>query len=189
MSEAGLQSIKIAVFGGGCFWCTEAVFKMLKGVRSVTPGYAGGIKDKPSYEEVISGRTGHAEVVRIEYDPALISFKDLLTVFFATHDPSTLNRQGNDVGAQYRSLILYADEGEKQEAEDFIRELNSSSPEGKPAVTKVEPLREFFEAENYHKDYYEKNPGNPYCEIVINPKLQKVQEKFAALLKSQDKNQ
>ncbi len=181
---------KIAVFGGGCFWCTEAVFKMLKGVISVTPGYAGGASmgsaSKPTYEEVCSGRTGHAEVVRIEYDPAIIPFKTLLTVFFATHDPTTMNRQGNDVGTQYRSTILYADEEQKNEAERFIKELNESHPDGKPIVTKVEPLKEFFEAENYHKDYYARNPGNPYCEVVINPKLEKVQQKFAELLKESE---
>lgn len=187
--------MKIAVFGGGCFWCTEAVFNMLKGVVSVTPGYAGGtppavrqLAEKPSYEDVVSGKTGHAEVIRIEYDPVLISFRDLLTVFFATHDPTTLNRQGNDVGTQYRSVILYADEEQKREAENFIGELNASSPEGKPIVTQIEPLGEFFEAEEYHKDYYRKNPANPYCEIIINPKLQKVQEKFAALLRVQEKS-
>lgn len=178
------DEIKIAVFGGGCFWCTEAVFKMLKGVHSVTPGYAaGGTKGKPTYEEVLSGATGHAEVIKIKYDSALISFRDLLTVFFATHDPTALNRQGNDIGTQYRSIILSVDEEQKREAEEFIHELNASSSEGKPIMTKIEPLREFFEAEEYHKDYYERNPGNPYCEVIISPKLQKVQEKFAELLK------
>ena len=161
---------------------------MLKGVVSVTSGYAGAPptdspQKPPTYEEVCSGRTGHAEVVRIEYDPAYMSFRDLLTVFFATHDPTTLNRQGNDMGTQYRSTILYADEEQKNEAERFIKELNESHPGGYSIVTKLEPLKEFFEAENYHKDYYARNPGNPYCEVVINPKLEKVQQKFAELLK------
>ena len=174
-----------AVFGVGCFWCTEAVFGMLKGIKSVTPGYAGGLTGSgqaPTYEEVSSGETGHAEVIRIEYDPAQISFHDLLTVFFATHDPNTRNRQGNDVGTQYRSVILYASDEQKQEAERFIGELNASSKEGAPVVTEVKPLDRFYEAEEYHKDYYARNPKNRYCEVVINPKLKKVQEHFAELL-------
>ncbi len=187
---------KIAVFGGGCFWCTEAIFAMLKGVVSVTPGYAGGPSTssgtkKPTYEEVCSGRTGQAEVVKIEYEPDKISFRDLLTVFFATHDPTTLNRQGGDVGTQYRSIILYTDEEQKREAEKFIEELmgstsspqNDSKEEEAAIVTEVKPLDKFYEAEDYHKDYYKKNPGNSYCQVVINPKLEKVQEKFAKLLK------
>jgi len=171
-----------AIFGGGCFWCTEAVFKMLKGVQSVVPGYAGGTKEKPTYEEVSSGRTGHAEVIKIEFDPAAISYRELLTVFFATHDPTTLNRQGADVGTQYRSVIFYTDESQKEEAGKFIAELNASSKEGNPVVTEVKPLGNFYEAEEYHKDYYKNNPQNSYCEVVINPKLKKVQKEFAALL-------
>ena len=205
--------IKIAVFGGGCFWCTEAVFsagggsayggKMLKGVISVTPGYAGGPKPvegrRPTYKEVCSGNTGHAEVIRIEYEPDKISFRDLLTVFFATHDSTTPNRQGGDIGTQYRSIILYSDKEQKEEAERFIKELNASSEVGEPTptskavgaptqkgvgvVTEVQPLKQFFEAEDYHKDYYAKNRENSYCQVVINPKLEKVQEKFSELLK------
>lgn len=171
-----------AVFGGGCFWCTEAVFQMLKGVVSVAPGYAGGAKENPTYEEVSSGDTGHAEVIRIEYDPAQISYCDLLTVFFATHDPTTLNRQGNDVGPQYRSVILYANDAQRQEAERFIEELNTSSAEGAPVITEVQPLERFWEAEDYHRDYYRQNTKKPYCQIVINPKLKKVKEQFARLL-------
>lgn len=181
------QKNKIAVFGGGCFWCTEAVFKMLKGVISVMPGYAGGTKENPTYEEVCGGATGHAEVIRIEYDPKKISFRDLLTVFFATHDPTTPNRQGNDVGPQYRSIILYTDDSQKKDAENFVQELNASHKEGKTIVTEIKPLDRFWEAENYHRDYYAKNRENPYCEVVINPKLQKVQEKFAELLKANEK--
>lgn len=173
---------KIAVFGGGCFWCTEAVFKMLKGVTSVAPGYAGGTAENPTYDEVFSGATGHAEVIRIEYNPAQISFNDLLTVFFATHDPTTLNRQGNDVGTQYRSIILYANESQQKEAKEFIRQLNMSHPDGQPVATTVEPLTQFYEAEDYHKDYYAKNSGKSYCQLVINPKLEKVQQQFADLL-------
>lgn len=175
---------KVIIFGGGCFWCTEAVFKILKGVISVTPGYSGGTKEKPTYAEICGGKTGHAEVVRIEYDPKMISLNDLLTVFFATHDPTTPNRQGADVGTQYRSVIFYSDDEQKQEAEKFIKDLNASNEKGAVIVTEVKPLKNFFEAENYHKDYYAKNKGNPYCQVVINPKLEKVQEKFSELLKS-----
>lgn len=177
-----MEETKTAVFGGGCFWCTEAVFKMLNGIVSAVPGYAGGEKENPTYDDVCGGTTGHAEVIRIEYDSEKISFKNLLTVFFATHDPTTRNRQGNDVGTQYRSIVLYTDESQKKEAEVFIKELNDSSKDGKPIVTEVEPLTKFFEAENYHKDYFARNKENPYCEIVINPKLEKVQKEFAELL-------
>ena len=156
---------------------------MLKGIISVTPGYSGGMKEKPTYEEVCSGRTEHAEVVRIEYDPKQIAFRDLLTVFFATHDPTTPNRQGADIGTQYRSGIFYSDDEQKQEAEKFIKELNASREKGEAVVTELAPLKNFYEAENYHKDYYAKNKGNPYCQVVINSKLEKVQEKFAELLK------
>lgn len=172
-----------AVFGGGCFWCTEAVFKMLKGVSSVTSGYAGGTTENPTYMQVTEGGTGHAEVIKIEYDPALVSFRTLLTVFFASHDPTTLNRQGADVGTQYRSIILATTPKQEEEAKQFILELNSSSNMGAPVVTEVVPLQKFFEAEDYHKDYYAKNKQiNRYCEIVINPKLEKVQKEFASLL-------
>jgi len=173
----------IAVFGGGCFWCTEAVFRMLRGVISVTPGYAGGTLPNPTYEQIFGGKTGHAEVVRIEYNPFDISYNDLLTVFFATHDPTTPDRQGNDIGTQYRSLILYTADEQKAQAEQFIKHLNESTPEGAPIVTAVEPLEQFYEAEDYHKNYYTRNTAQPYCQIVINPKLEKVQKQFAALLK------
>ena len=175
---------EIAVFGGGCFWCTEAVFKMLRGVSSVLPGYAGGTTEDPTYEQVASGRTGHAEVIQITFDPKQITFRDLLTVFFASHDPTSLNRQGNDVGTDYRSIILYTTDAQKKEVEAFVRELDASNEHGKQIVTELVPLRHFYEAENYHKDYFATHPGNPYCEIVINPKLEKVQQKFAELLKT-----
>src|SRR5262245_29803978 len=168
------QKTESAVFGGGCFWCTEAVFDELRGVVSVMPGYAGGSVKNPTYEQVCSGRTGHAEVIRIEFDPSQIAFKDLLTVFFATHDPTTLNRQGNDVGTQYRSVVLNANEKQKQEAEQFIKELNGSLPRGQPVVTEVKRLDEFYEAEEYHRKYYENNPYQPYCQIMIPPKLHKL---------------
>lgn len=179
------------ILGGGCFWCTEAVFTVLKGVSSVLPGYAGGPETArdtkaPSYELVSSGTTSYVEVIKIDYDPAVISFADLLTVFFASHDPTTLNRQGNDVGPQYRSAIFYlgSEHSEhKSLAENFIAELNASSAEGKPIVTEISPLGKFFQAEAYHLDYYARNKDAPYCELVINPKLEKVQKKFAELLR------
>ncbi len=171
-----------AIFGGGCFWCTEAVFKMMKGVLKVSPGYSGGTKENPTYDEVCTGTTGHAEVVYIEYDPALVKYTDLLTVFFGSHDPTTLNRQGNDVGTQYRSVIFYTTETQKSETEKFIADINASSTEGKKVVTEVVPFEKFYEAENYHHDYFATHPGNPYCEVVINPKLEKVQKNFANLL-------
>lgn len=170
---------EIAVFGGGCFWCTEAVFQQLKGIISVMPGYAGGTLANPTYEQVSSGTTGHAEVIKIEFDPARISYDDLLTVFFATHDPTTLNRQGNDTGPQYRSVILYSSDRQKAEAEKYIGALKA---DGLNVVTEVKPLGEFYAAEEYHRNYYKNNSDAPYCQIIIEPKLQKVQEKFYALL-------
>lgn len=168
--------MKKIYFGGGCFWCTEAVFKMLKGVSKVLPGYMGGTVPNPTYEQVCGGKTGHAEVVLVEYDPNIIKLEDLLTVFFASHDPTTKDRQGNDVGTQYRSVIFYEDQ--KEIIEKFVKDL------GIPAVTELEPAVTFYEAEDYHKDYYDNFKGNPYCEIIINPKLEKVQKKFANLLKT-----
>ena len=170
------------VFGGGCFWCTEAVFKMIKGVRVVVPGYAGGNVKNPTYEQVSNGNTGHAECVKIEYDPAIVPFRSLLTVFFGSHDPTTRNRQGADVGTQYRSVVFYTTPTQKEATEKYIAEINVSNKLGSPVVTDVEPLDIFYEAEDYHKDYFASNPGNPYCEIVINPKLEKVQKEFANLL-------
>ena len=173
---------QVAVFGGGCFWCTEAVFTMLRGVISVAPGYAGGTVANPTYEQVSSGTTGHAEVIRFEYDPSLISYDDLLNVFFATHDPTTLNRQGNDVGPQYRSVIFTTTPEQKAAADMFITNL-SALHEGAPIVTAVQPLDHFWPAEDYHQKYYEHHRDAMYCQVVIDPKLQKVQEKFAELLK------
>jgi peptide-methionine (S)-S-oxide reductase len=177
--------IEKAVFGGGCFWCTEAVFKMLKGVSKVLPGYAGGTVPNPTYEQVSAGNTGHAEVIYIEYDPEQVKYRDLLTVFFGSHDPTTINRQGDDVGEQYRSVIFYTTPEQKEEAENFIKEINNSNLSGSPVVTTVEPLKEFYEAEDYHKDYFAKNKNAPYCQVVINPKLEKVQKQFAELLNTE----
>ena len=179
---------EVAVFGGGCFWCTEAVFKMLKGVSSVLPGYAGGDMPNPTYEQVSNGNTGHAECVKIDYDPSQVNYHDLLLIFFGSHDPTTVNRQGNDVGTQYRSIIFYTTPEQKAVAEKFITDINASNKMGAPVVTDLEPLKEFYVAEDYHRDYFAKNPGNPYCSIIINPKLEKVQKEFAELLKTHGKN-
>ncbi|MES3030844.1 MAG: peptide-methionine (S)-S-oxide reductase MsrA [Patescibacteria group bacterium] len=180
------MSTEIAVFGGGCFWCTEAVFQMLRGVSSVSPGYAGGTVKNPTYEQVSNGNTGHAEVIHIEYDPAVVKYFDLLTVFFGSHDPTTLNRQGNDVGTQYRSVIFYTTPGQKIDAEKCIADINASNSEGKPIVTEITPLDAFYKAESYHEDYYARNKEAPYCQVIINPKLEKVQKEFADLLKANE---
>lgn len=172
-----------AVFGGGCFWCTEAVFERLRGVVSEMPGYAGGRRPNPTYEQVCTGATGHAEVVKVEFDSEQISFRDLLAVFFATHDPTTPNRQGNDVGTQYRSVILYTTEDQKREAEAFLRELRDAGHFQQPIVTELQPLEAFYEAEPYHQKYYQRNASAPYCQFVITPKVGKFQERFQRLLK------
>jgi peptide-methionine (S)-S-oxide reductase len=182
------QKIEVAVFGGGCFWCTEAVFERLKGVVSVMPGYAGGTVANPTYEQVCTGQTGHAEVARVEYDPARISYNDLLVVFFATHDPTSLNRQGADVGTEYRSVIFYTTDGQRRDAEALINQLNDSDPAGKRIVTEVVALKAFYQAENYHREYYRSNSLAPYCQIVIDPKLRKLHKQFSALLKSSGMN-
>ena len=178
----------IAVFGGGCFWCTEAVFDELRGVQSVVSGYAGGTTKSPTYEHVCSGQTGHAEVIKIEFDPSQISFRDLMTVFFATHDPTTLNRQGNDTGTQYRSAILYANEEQKQQAATFIQELEAAKTFKNPVVTTLEPLAEFYPAEDYHQKFYANNPYQAYCQYTIPPKMNKLHKQFSQLLKSHGKS-
>jgi len=171
---------KVAIFGGGCFWCTEAIFQNLRGVLNARPGYAGGELAEPTYEQVSSGKTGHAEVTRIEFDPSIISYDDLLTVFFATHDPTSLNRQGNDIGTQYRSIVLYFDDEQKAAAEAYIKKLNTDSD--KPLVTEVKPLTNFYEAENYHRNYYLSHQDEPYCRFVIAPKLEHLRERFKNLV-------
>lgn len=170
--------------GGGCFWCLEAIFSRLNGVHSVETGYAGGSHPNPDYHQVCSGKTGHAEVIKLEYDPNIISYKDLLDVFFYVHDPTTINRQGNDIGEQYRSMILYTSEAQRKEAEEYITRLTSTGKQGKPVVTELRPLARFHPAENYHQDYFAKNECQPYCRIVISPKLEAFSRKFAHLLKT-----
>lgn len=172
----------VAVFAGGCFWCTEAVFLKLRGVSSVLPGYTGGHVQNPTYEQVSSGTSGHAEAIKFEFNPEEISYRDLLEVFFATHDPTTLNQQGNDIGPQYRSAIFYADAKQKQLAEKIVIELEEAKAYPNPIVTTTEPLGEFYEAEDYHKNYFERNQGQPYCQVIIAPKLKKFKEKFASLI-------
>ena len=178
---------EMAVFGGGCFWCTEAVFDEVRGVHSVVSGYAGGATKNPTYEQVCSGQTGHAEVIKIEFDPTEISFRDLMTVFFATHDPTTLNRQGNDAGTQYRSVILYTDDEQKRQAAAFIRELDDAKTFRNPVVTTLEPLAEFYPAEDYHQKFFANNPFQSYCQYTIPPKLNKLHKQFSELLKSHGK--
>jgi len=180
MKESTLQ---IAVFGGGCFWCGEALFERLKGVESVLAGYAGGTKENPTYKEVYSGEAGHAEVIQVEYDPAIISYDTLLSVFFSTHDPTTLNRQGDDVGPQYRSAVFYTDEKQKDDAEKFVKKLKEEKVFENPIVTEIKPLTKFYEAEGYHQEYYKNNKEAPYCKVVIDPKIQKLQAAYAHLLK------
>ena len=172
---------EIAVFGGGCFWCTEAVFGVLKGVTSTTSGYAGGESLNPTYESVSSGKTGHAEVLKIEFNPEGISYRDLLTVFFASHDPIIRNRQGADVGTQYRSIILYSTLDQKSEAEKYIQEIDTTD---KPIATEVKKLDMFYQAETYHQNYYEGHQDLAYARAVIKPKLEKVEQEFKELLKT-----
>ncbi|HTL39514.1 MAG TPA: peptide-methionine (S)-S-oxide reductase MsrA [Methylomirabilota bacterium] len=179
------NKLATAVFGGGCFWCTEAVYRQLKGVESITSGYAGGTVPNPTYEQVSSGRTGHAEAIQIDFNPDEISFKDILNVFFATHDPTTLNRQGNDVGTQYRSAIFYTDTTQRDQALEFISQLTKDEIYDDPIVTEVVPLDKFWPAESYHQRYYETNQNKPYCQLVISPKIAKLRAKFAPLLKSE----
>ncbi len=174
---------EIAVFGGGCFWCTEAVFSQLKGVLSVISGYAGGTMRNPTASDVYTGTTGHAEVARIEFDPGVISYDTLLTVFWIVHDPTSVNKQGNDIGTEYRSIIFYTTGEQKKAVEESIKNLKIGKVFDRPIVTEVKPLVKFYEAEDYNQDYYTKNYGNPYCEYVISPKISHLREKFSSLLK------
>ncbi|HEX2962724.1 MAG TPA: peptide-methionine (S)-S-oxide reductase MsrA [Ignavibacteriales bacterium] len=177
------DNYEVATFGEGCFWCTEAVFQRLEGVISVESGYSGGTVKDPSYLEVCSGRTGHAEVSRITFDPKKISFDELLEVFFKTHDPTTLNRQGADAGPQYRSVIFYHDDEQKRKAEEYKSKLEAEKIFDDPIVTEIAPAKEFYKAEEYHQNYYNNNPVQPYCTFVITPKLGKFRQIFAGKLK------
>jgi peptide-methionine (S)-S-oxide reductase len=181
MSES--SSYKVATFGSGCFWCTEAVFEKLKGVESVVSGYSGGTTINPTYQEVTTGRTGHAEVTQIKFDPNIISFEELLEVFWKTHDPTTLNRQGNDIGTQYRSIIFCHSEDQQKLAEEYKRKLEEAKIFDDPIVTEITAFDKFYIAENYHQDYYEQNKSQPYCSFVITPKVEKFKKVFKDKLK------
>ncbi len=176
---------QLATLAGGCFWCLEAVYNELRGVESVVSGYAGGHDLSPTYEAVCSGTTGHAEVVQIAYDPDMVSFRELLEVFFTIHDPTTLNRQGNDVGTQYRSAVYFHDEEQRLIADEVIEEMTVAEVWDDPIVTEVTALDMFFEAEEYHQRYFEKNPFQPYCFVVVRPKVSKFRKKFVSKLKKQ----
>ena len=181
MTGAGGR-LETATLAGGCFWCLDAAYRALAGVVSVESGYAGGHAENPTYEEVCTGRTGHAEAVRIEYDPAVITYRDLLEIFFSIHDPTQLDRQGADVGTQYRSAVFYHDEGQKQAAEAIIAELEGAGAYDDPIVTEVSGLGAYYPAEDYHQDYFRQNPNHGYCQVVVSPKLAKFRAKYAARL-------
>jgi peptide-methionine (S)-S-oxide reductase len=176
------SNLDTAVFGAGCFWCVEAIFQNLKGVQSVESGYSGGTVENPSYKEVCTGTTGHAEVAKIIFDPSVISYDELLEVFWTTHDPTTLNRQGADVGTQYRSVIFYLNDKQKESAEKSKKEIAPQIWDD-PVVTEINPLTNFYKAEDYHQNYYNENPDQSYCKYVINPKLEKFRKKFNEKLK------
>jgi len=176
-------NIETIVLGGGCFWCTEAVFLKIEGVLKITSGYSGGTTENPTYEQVCTGKTGHAEVLKIEYDPEIVTLETLLDIFFTIHDPTTLNRQGKDVGTQYRSIILFTTNEQKEKAVNFIKNIQKKFD--KVIVTEIKQLTAFYPAETYHQNYYEKNPNNPYCAFQIPGKLAKVEKKFRTFLKSE----
>lgn len=179
------KNLETATFGGGCFWCTEAIFKRLKGVISVTSGYTGGRKENPSYKEVSSGTTGHAEAVQISFEPMIISFRHLLEIFWATHDPTTLNCQGGDIGSQYRSVIFYHNDKQKEAAITSKRRLEKEKVFKNKIVTEIVPYETFFPAEEYHQDYFDQNKTNPYCSLVISPKIRKLLTKFGKDVKAE----
>ncbi|MDH5532159.1 MAG: peptide-methionine (S)-S-oxide reductase MsrA [Candidatus Bathyarchaeota archaeon] len=178
-SKTGFSRQKeVATLGGGCFWCTEAVFSELKGVEKVEPGYSGGAISNPTYEKVSNGKTGHAEVVQITFDPSVISFEEILEIFFTMHDPTTLNRQGADVGTQYRSVIFYHNNEQKAIAEKVIKEINGAKIWNASIVTQIEPFKVFYKAEDYHDEYFKRNPEKPYCQLVIAPKIAKLRQHY-----------
>ncbi len=183
MSAHSDRHAAVATLAGGCFWCTEAVFAQLEGVREVVSGYTGGFVPDPTYEHVCDGTTGHAEAVQVTFDPEVISYRDLLEVFFATHDPTTKDRQGHDVGSQYRSAVFVHDDDQRSEAERLIRELDEEGAFGAPIVTEVEPAGQFYPAEPYHQRFYANNPAYGYCRVVIDPKLSRLRQRFAQRLR------
>ena len=175
-------NLEIATLGAGCFWCVEAIFQGVKGVQKIVSGYSGGSVSNPTYKEICTGKTGHAEVIRVWYDPQIVSFDQILEVFFNTHDPTTLNRQGNDVGPQYRSAIFYHNDGQRDVSESYIAQLNASGVFGSPLVTEVSPCINFYVAEDYHQNYFNDNGGQPYCAFVIRPKVEKFRKEYKSLL-------
>jgi len=179
-----VKETELATLAGGCFWCLEAVFEQLRGVTKVQSGYAGGHVPNPSYEAVCTGTTGHAEVVQVAFDPTIVSYRDLLGVFFTLHDPTTLNAQGGDVGTQYRSAIFYHDDEQRRTAEEVVRELEAEHVFDDPVVTEIAPLTTFYPAEEYHREYYRRNPNQPYCRAVIAPKVAKLRSKYLEKLKA-----
>ena len=180
-----MPRVEMATLGSGCFWCTEAVFSELEGISKVEPGYSGGTVPNPSYEQVCTDETGHAEVAQVTFDPDAISYRELLEVFFSTHDPTTLNRQGGDEGTQYRSVVFYHDQAQREAADQIIRELTDERVFRSPIVTQVTPLEAFYPAEDYHREYYKRNQSKPYCQVVIAPKLAKFRAHFQTKLKKQ----
>ncbi len=177
------ENLEVATLAAGCFWCTEAAFSIIKGVERIEPGYTGGVVPNPTYEQVSTGETGHAEAAQITFDPKVISYREILEVFFTMHDPTSLNRQGADVGTQYRSVIFYHNQLQKETAEKLIDELNRAGIWDRPIVTSLEPLKRFYKAETYHKDYYKLHPKEPYCQAVIAPKIAKLQAHFLDKIK------
>lgn len=177
------KQLQTATLGAGCFWCVETIFLRLNGVHSTVSGYCGGQRENPTYDQICTGATGHAEVIQVEYDPEVISFRELLEIFFSVHDPTTLNKQGADVGTQYRSVIFFHNENQKMEAEALKKELNGNNTFGKPVVTEISAFTKFFPAEKYHQDYYNNNPNQPYCSYVISPKLEKFKKVFGNKMK------
>ena len=186
LESSSVAENNLATLAGGCFWCLEAVYNQLRGVQSVESGYAGGHIPNPNYQQVCTGSTGHAEVVQIRFDPGVITFRDLLEIFFTIHDPTTLNRQGADVGTQYRSAIFYHTPEQRAEAEQIINEMNAEKVWDAPIVTEVVPLEKFYKAEDYHQEYYQNNASQPYCQVVIAPKVAKFRQKYLEKLKREN---
>lgn len=186
LESSSVADNNLATLAGGCFWCLEAVYNQLRGVQSVESGYAGGHIPNPNYQQVCMGSTGHAEVVQVRFDPGVITFRDLLEIFFTIHDPTTLNRQGADVGTQYRSAIFYHTPEQRAEAEQIINEMNAEKVWDAPIVTEVVPLEKFYKAEDYHQEYYQNNASQPYCQVVIAPKVAKFRQKYLEKLKREN---